>query len=440
MLPSGAMRGTFPPAAAYSPSSVRDGTGTIALVVLCQLFHGLTFGGIALFLPLIREDLQMSFAQGGMLSAAATLSYALGQSPAGFLSDRFGPKRLFFIGLLGWSGMSLSLGLIHSFPLAVVNQFVGGAFRALMFAPGLSLLTSWFPLERRATAISLYMVGGFSGTIVLSLAGPLLAHHMGWRPTFIAFALLGIAGALVYRTLARERPMKASSPVTGMRDALKFFRHRILWVCSALQFIRFSAVTAFNFWLPSLLVAERGFSLAAAGLVAAMSAVLTVSANATGAYLSDRLGNPPVVIGGSLAVLTCTTTLLVVVEPVPVLLLVIALNAIFQQLYFGPLFFVPVEVLGQRTAGIAIGFSNLFANAGGLLTAYALGVVKDRAGSFTWGFIGISVLCACGIVLSVLLARMRTRSLTARGAADPSPSYATVARPANAVRAGVTSP
>jgi sugar phosphate permease len=398
----------------FTYASRHLGITTVTLVVLCQVFHGLTFGGIALFLPLIREDLRMSFAQGGMLSAAATLSYALGQIPAGFLSDRCGPKRLFFIGLLGWSVLSLSLGLIQSFPAAVLNQFIGGAFRALMFAPGLSLLTSWFPQERRATAISLYMVGGFSGTIVLALAGPLLAQHMGWRPTFILFAALGIAGALVYRAFAREKPVKGASPVLGIRGALRFFRHRILWVCSALQFVRFSVVTAFNFWLPSLLVADRGFSLAAAGLVTAMSAVLTVSSNAAGGYVSDRLKNPPLVIGGSLAVLACTTTLLVVVEPIPVLLLVIALNAIFQQLYFGPLFFVPVEVLGQRTAGIAIGFSNLFANTGGLLAAYTLGVIKDKSGTFTWGFIGISTLCLAGIALSVLLARMRTRALGAQ--------------------------
>jgi sugar phosphate permease len=413
------MREGHPAAADFVQSSKRDAVTNVTLVVLCQVFHGLTAGGIALFLPLIREDLQMSFSQGGMLSAAATLSYGLGQIPAGYLSDRFGPKRLFFIGLLGWSTMAVSLGLIQSFPAAALNQLVGGAFRALMFAPGLSLLTSWFPPERRATAISLYMVGGFSGTIVLSLVGPMLAQQMGWRHTFISFAALGIAGALVYRALAKEKPRRGAIPVLGIRDALHFFRQRILWVCGALQFIRFSVVTGFNFWLPSFLMADRGFSLPAAGLVTAMSAVLTVSSNALGGYLSDRLKNPPLVIGSAMAVLACTTTSLVVVEPIPVLLLVIALNAVFQQLYFGPLFFVPVEVLGQRTAGIAIGFSNLFANTGGLLTAYTLGVVKDRAGTFTWGFVGISALCVTGIALSVVLARMRATALAAPRAAAP---------------------
>jgi sugar phosphate permease len=132
--------------------------------------------------------------------------------------------------------------------------------------------------------------------------------------------------------------------------------------------------------------------------------------------VSDRLGNPPLVIGGSLAILAVTSTLLVTVDSIPLLLLVIAVNSVFLQFYFGPLFFVPMEVLGQRTAGIATGFSNLFANAGGLMTAYALGAVKDSAGTFTWGFLGISVLCAIGVVLSVILARMRNKALAAQRA------------------------
>ena len=382
--------------------------------MLCQIFHTLTFSGIALLLPLIRADLQISFSQAGILAAAVTLTYGIGQIPAGYLSDRFGPKRLFFIGLLGWSELSLSLGLVHSFWLAVINQLAAGAFRALLFAPGLSLLAAWFPPERRATAISLYMVGGFGGTVVLSLIGPLLANYLGWRPTFIGFAIIGIASALVFRALATEKARTHTGSHMSMIEALQLFQHRILWVCSAIQFVRFSVVTSFNFWLPSLLVADRGFSLPAAGLVTAMSAAFTAPSNALGGYVSDRLKNPPLVIGGSLAVLACTSTLLVVVDSVPALLLVIAVGSVFLQFYFGPLFYVPMEVLGQRTAGMTTGFSNLFANIGGLLTAYTLGIVRDKAGAFTWGFVGISALCLAGVALSVVLARMRNRALAAR--------------------------
>jgi sugar phosphate permease len=398
-------------AASPARSSHHDGTTTVALVILCQVFHGLTFVGIALFLPLIRDDLQISFAEAGILSAAGTLTYGLGQVPAGYLSDRFGPKRLFFIGLLGWSILSLNLGLIQSFWAAAINLLVAGAFRALLFAPGLSLLSSWFPRERRATAMSLYMVGGFAGTILLSLVGPLLATRMGWRLTFMLFAVLGIIAALAYWALAKEKPRQRTGSHIGMLDALHLFKHRILWICSALQFIRFSVVTGVSFWLPSLLVADRGLSLQMAGLVMAMSAALSASSNAMGGYVSDRLKNPPMVIGVSLAVLACTSALLVLVESLPLLLLVIAVGSVFLQFYFGPLFFVPIEVLGPRTAGTAIGFSNLFANTGGLLTAYTLGVVKDTEGTFTWGFFGISGLCMIGVVLSVVLAIARNDEL-----------------------------
>lgn len=402
------------------PSQKGEGTTTVTLAVLCQVFHGLTFSGIALFLPLIRADLQLSFAQGGLLAAAMTLSYGLGQIPAGYLSDRYGPKRLFFLGFLVWSALSLTLGLIHSFWLAVANQLAAGAFRALMFAPGLSLLASWFPAERRATAMSLYTVGGFSGTILVSLGGPLLAMKLGWRYAFILLAALGIAAAFVFHAYGREKTRKPGGRAVSIREALHVFRHRILWVCGSIQFVRFSVVTAFNFWLPSLLVADRGFSLEAAGLVAAMSAALTAPSNALGGYVSDRIQNPPLVIGGSLAILAAASVLIVAVDSTALLLLVVAIGSVFLQFYFGPLFFVPMEVLGSRTAGTAIGFSNLFANIGGVLAAYGLGMARDAAGSFAWGFFGIGALCLTGACLSLVLARMRTRALASqRVAATP---------------------
>ena len=114
--------------------------------------------------------------------------------------------------------------------------------------------------------------------------------------------------------------------------------------------------------------------------------------------------------------LAFTSALLVLIEPIPVLLVVVAINAIFLQFYFGPLFFVPVEVLGQRTAGMSTGFSNLFANAGSLIFAYSLGVVRDKEGTFTLGFLGISTACIVGVMLTFVLARMRNRALAARGA------------------------
>jgi sugar phosphate permease len=72
-----------------------------------------------------------------------------------------------------------------------------------------------------------------------------------------------------------------------------------------------------------------------------------------------------------------------------------------------------MEALGPRFAGTATGFGNLFANIGGLSTAYALGVVRDQAGSFTWGFAGVSGVCLVGVALAWMLAGIRREPVAA---------------------------
>jgi DHA1 family inner membrane transport protein len=307
--------------------------------------------------------------------------------------------------------LSVALGFMQAYWLALASQFVAGALRALLFAPGLTLLASWFPPQRRATAMSLFLLGGHAGSVVLALSGPLLAERYGWRPTFVAFATFGLASACLFGALARDNPRAGARHTPRLSEIVSLVRFPILWACSWLQFVRFAAVMGFGFWLPSFLVSDRGFSLPAAGLVMALGAALSAPSNTLGAYLSDRLRNPPVVIGGALAVLSAAAALLPAVESVPALLGVVAVYSIFQGFYFGPLFLVPVEVLGTRVAGTAIGFSNLFANIGGFVCVYALGAIRDQAGSFAWGFAGISGLCLAGVALAAALARMRARAL-----------------------------
>jgi sugar phosphate permease len=391
---------------------------TVALVVFSQVVHFLTFSGIALLLPLIREDMRLTFAQAGLLSAAATVSYALGQIPAGYMADRFGPKRLFCIGLVGWSILAIILGFTHAFWIAVVNQFFAGFFRALLFAPGITLLASWFPADRRATAMSLFPAAAVIGTMLVALAAPSGVDLVGWRLTFICFAFLGIVAAIAFGKFARQRPRSSTAEHVGLREAARVLKHPVMWVCSALQFVRFTVGTAFIVWLPSLLHADKGLSLHATGIVVAMAAAFSAPSNWLGGYVSDRLQNPPLVIGASLAVLAFTSMAIVTVDSLPVLLAVVAVNAIFVQLYFGPLFLVPVEVLGHRMAGSATGFANLFANIGACLSAFGLGVVKDKAGTFTIGFFALAALCVLGVALSFVLARVRRRALASVSAAE----------------------
>jgi len=389
----------------------RDRIVTVSLVILCQSFQALTIGGIALFLPIIRKDLELSFTQGGTLSAATILVYALMQVPAGYLADRFGPKRLFVIGVLGTTALSLTFGLVTEYWQALANQTLSGFFRAFLFAPGLTLLASWFPPHRRATAMALYLIGGFMGNFVLDIVGPLLVAEFSWRFPFISFSLAGILASLFFLRFGKEPPRTSKQEKVSMFEAFKLLRYRVMWVCGAIQYVRLATMQGIAFWLPSLLVDEKGLSLQITGLIIALRAVLIAPSTILGGYASDRLKNPSLVIGLSLIILAITTALFGVVVNTTVLIVLIAINAVFVQLYFGPLFAVPVEILGLDKSGTSTGFSNLFANVGSFSFVYLLGVLKDTTGFFETGFYTIAGCCIIGLAFTVLLARMRHKAI-----------------------------
>jgi len=114
-----------------------------------------------------------------------------------------------------------------------------------------------------------------------------------------------------------------------------------------------------------------------------------------------------------LMVLATTTVLLVHVDAIVPLIAVIAVQSLFVQLYFGPLFAVPIEFLGARSAGLTSGFGNFFANVGGFTFAYTLGALKDATGSFAVGLYSLSAMCLIGLVCTVALGRMRPAAVAA---------------------------
>src|SRR5512135_3339336 len=223
-------------------SAERDRIVTIVLTVVCQSFQALSMGGIALLLPIIRKDLGLSFTQGGSLAAATTLVYALMQMPAGYLSDRFSPKKLFSIGILGSTLLALTFGLVVNYWQALVNQMLSGFFRSLLFTPGMALLTGWFPPNRRATAIGLYLIGGYSGSVIFNLAGPLLVARFDWRFSFISIASAGIIAILFLMRFGKDAPGSGGRQKGNLLEVLELFGRKIMWLCGGIQFIRFGVV------------------------------------------------------------------------------------------------------------------------------------------------------------------------------------------------------
>jgi sugar phosphate permease len=375
-----------------------------ALIVVAQSTQAIAVGAISLFLPLIRADLGISFAEAGLLAAATTLTYALMQIPAGVLADRVSLKRLFALGLLGTNALSILFALSGEFLPMLLIQAATGVFRSLMFVPGLMLITRHFSEARRATAMGLFVAGGFSSNVVVNLVGPLLVEPLGWAGVIVLSSALGLVVLAAFWLLGDEPPARhGASPGPG--SARWVWRTPAWWLLGVVQFARLSLVAGFGFWLPSFLIVDRGFSLELAGLVVAVSAAITAPSNILGGIVSDRLDRPLGVIGLSLGSMTVLFLLLNLDGPVWMLLVVVGLISIVIQLYFGPLFAVATRFFGRSVSGLSSGFGNFCANLGGFASALVLGVLKDVTGSFAAGFLFLAGAALLGFVALLVLTR-----------------------------------
>ncbi|MET0132214.1 MAG: MFS transporter [Kibdelosporangium sp.] len=379
--------------------------------MLCQSSQALVTGGIALFLPLIRHDLGLSFAQGGSLAAASTFTYALMQVPMGVLADRIDTKKLFLVGLVGVNVLACGFAVIDSYAWLVVLQAVSGFFRSMAFAPGLILIGRQFPSDKQATAMGLYVAGGFSSSILLNLVGPLLVGPLGWQGVFVVCAGVGVVTLVLYWLVGNAGTDGRVKRQPPLRELPRLLRHPVVAVTGVIQFVRLAATHGVIMWLPTFVVVQKGYSIQTAGFLVALGAALTAPSNILGGYVADRTGRPAAVVGVSLSVVALSLVGFVLVDSLPMLIAVVAVNSVVIQLYFGPLFAIPIQYLGRSVAGAISGFGNFCANLGGFVAVWSMGVLKDATGSFTLGFLLLAGVCVVGIGAVLLLRRIPVQRL-----------------------------
>jgi MFS family permease len=168
----------------------------LLLLASAMVFLDLTFfTAIAPLLPEYVEDLHMSTAQAGILSASYAAGTLLAALPGGYVASRFGPRRTVIWGLCGLGVASLLFGFLDSTWPLVAARFVQGVAGALIWSGALTWLINSYPEDQRGQVI-----GTALGTAVAgSLLGPALgalAGTIGTEPVFAA--VLVVALGLAY--------------------------------------------------------------------------------------------------------------------------------------------------------------------------------------------------------------------------------------------------
>lgn len=147
--------------------------------------------------PVILATFQAELSIVIWVTSAYLLAYAAPLLIAGRLGDRFGPKRIYLIGLVTFTTASLLCGLATSIEMLVGVRAVQGIGAALMTPQTMAIITRIFPAERRGAAMGLWGSVAGVATLVGPLLGGVLVQSLGWASIFFVNIPIGIVAIVL---------------------------------------------------------------------------------------------------------------------------------------------------------------------------------------------------------------------------------------------------
>ena len=181
---------------------------TLIILLLAAFMNLLDVSIVNIAIPSIQRDLHASYADVQWALAGYTLAYALVLITGGRLGDTFGRKKLFLIGVAGFTIMSALCGVAQSPGQLIAARVIQGAMGAIMVPQVLSVIQVIFPPAERIKALAGFGITAGLGTVSGPLLGGLLIQHnlfgWDWRPIFLINVPVGILAIVASAILVRE--------------------------------------------------------------------------------------------------------------------------------------------------------------------------------------------------------------------------------------------
>ena len=248
----------------------------------------------------IKEEFQLSDTELGLLSGFIfAIFYVVLGIPIARYADN-GNRRNIVAGSLGlWSIMTSISGFAGNFIQLLLARIGVGVGQAGESPAAHAMISDYFPLEKRSTALSIYSMGLYIGILIAFLMGGYLNQHYGWRTAFLVMGVPGIIFSLVFYVTVKE-PKKGATDVRestsgktySLNTALKllFSNSIFLYLAIAIALHMFCIFALLN-WTPSFLSRLHGMKNINIGV--SLGLIFGVS-GAIGTYvrkiLTDRLG------------------------------------------------------------------------------------------------------------------------------------------------------
>lgn len=126
------------------------------------------------------------------VTSAYLLAYVVPLLITGRLGDKFGPKRVYMVGLVIFTLASLWCGLTMTVEALIIARVVQGLGAAAMTPQTMAVITRIFPSDRRGAAMGMWGAVAGIATLVGPIAGGLLVDGFGWEWIFFVNVPVGI--------------------------------------------------------------------------------------------------------------------------------------------------------------------------------------------------------------------------------------------------------
>ncbi len=399
----------------------------LGILTLSQTCHGIDRAIIGLVLAPVGKEFDLSDRQLGFLAGFAYgIFFALAALPFGYAVDRFNRRKLMTFALTVWSGATALCGLATGFWSLVLGRAAVGAAEAGGSPTGMSILSDYFPPERRSTAIGIWYLSSGIGLALAFFVGGWIIQVSDWRWAFFAAGIPGLLLAPILFLTVREPKRGAQDAAVANPAGTALFarigqllRQPGLAHCILAIILIATGIYGMSTWLTTFLIRVHHLPIARAGLLVAIAYGVLGSVGGFAAgwvadWLNRRRGGfdsaRTALFGAAIPFLTALTGLGTVAAPSfdAVLVLMFACG-FFSASYNGPIYAVIMALAGPERRGLAVSLVQLGANLIGVgAGAFLIGAVSDAVGGergIAWGIGAAMMFTLWGGVHLLLAAR-----------------------------------
>ncbi len=157
----------------------------------------------------------------GYVFGIFAIGYALFQIPAGWFSDRAGPRRALTIVVIVWSIFTAMTGAVFTAVSLLIVRFLFGVGEAGAYPGATRALYSWLPAKERGFGQGIFHSGARVGAAASLVLMPWLIDLIGWRMTFVANAVIGLVWGAVWWIWYRNEPSEHSKTNQAEVDLIR---------------------------------------------------------------------------------------------------------------------------------------------------------------------------------------------------------------------------